>query len=440
MGGEAGIAEVQGEGRPRHVRDHDVEGRAVHPGHPHARVEARRQAGHREGDEVRVVGQGAGPDRLVVSLAVGSAFVAQPQAPDRIGLVGGQPHQHGRDLIAHGSPLVLLADRDRRHRHQRLRREIALALEVTPQRPPAQGQHHVVDGDPGNRRLDPLDPVEGHESASPHAMRSDRHVEPGAGSPEGHGRELGALQSPEGPGLDDRFAGAAEQVGELQGLQDIAARLRQQLPIGRRELRLPRLRWRGRRRIGLEGQEGAQDLRPRAPVDAGVMHLGDDREGAGAKAEDVVEALDEGHLPQRPRAVEGLGEHVGGELRQLPPASGPRQRHVVQVEVEVEIGVFDPAGAPEVEGNGDEPLPEGPRHVEPRCHDLAVSLQIEGAAADPGLEEEHSTDVHGGVARLEVEERRVEARQLLHRPAGPWLGILARMTRCDRALAGPSSV
>ncbi len=72
--------------------------------------------------------------------------------------MGSQLHEHGGHLVAQVSVATVGANGDGRHRNQRGFREFALRFQVTPQRPPDDGQHDIVDFgalDSGFDRFDP---------------------------------------------------------------------------------------------------------------------------------------------------------------------------------------------------------------------------------------------------------------------------------------------
>ena len=106
--------------------------------------------------------------------------------------------------------------------------------------------------------------------------------------------------------------------------------------------------------------EGAGDLQQRDAVDRRVVDLRHDREAAGGQPDDVVEALDDVHLPQRPAPVERprvQPRHLDAEL---PPIARAGQGDVPHVVLEVEVRILDPVRVIEPQRHLHEALPERP--------------------------------------------------------------------------------
>ena len=136
------------------------------------------------------------------------------------------------------------------------------------------------------------------------------------------------------------------QAGELAAevgrhLQPVAERLPGEVDLGR-----PRLGRGGgqllvgqRRRLGgvaLHVEELHRDLQAVLPVGHRVVHLLD--EGTPA----ALDAVDDVELPQRPGAVERIGEHRRGEVEQLAQRARRGQGDVADVVVEVDVVGVDP--------------------------------------------------------------------------------------------------
>ena len=134
-------------------------------------------------------------------------------------------------------------------------------------------------------------------------------------------------------------------------------------------------------------------------VDEAVVRLGDDREAV------LADALDEPELPQRLRAVEPLGEDAAGERPQLVLARRWRERRVADVVVGVEVRVVDPDRPRLAQRRERELLPVAGDEAQPAL-DLSDELTVGGRLA---LEDEARAHVHVRAARLEGEERGVEA-------------------------------
>jgi hypothetical protein len=155
------------------------------------------------------------------------------------------------------------------------------------------------------------------------------------------------------------------------------------------------------RDFGRDGREVEHDLRDvdaRDPVDHRVVGLRDQREPA------VREALDHPHLPQRPGAVELLGEDPAGEAQELLVGARPRQGRVADVVLEVEHRVVDPQGPAAARGRDLELLAVA-RH-EVQAHPQRVEELVERRRR--AFEAGQRADVHVRVGALLVQERRVD--------------------------------
>ena len=106
---------------------------------------------------------------------------------------------------------------------------------------------------------------------------------------------------------------------------------------------------------------------------------------------DVVEALDDVHLPQRPAPVERSRVQPRHLDAELPPVARLRQRDVAHVVLEVEVGVLDPVRVVEPERHLHQPLAERARHVQaaadvledPLERDLAARARSTGRRSTP---------------------------------------------------------
>ena len=102
-------------------------------------------------------------------------------------------------------------------------------------------------------------------------------------------------------------------------------------------------------------------------------------------AVDVVQALDDVHLPQRPVEVERAGDQPGDLDAQLPPVAGLGQGDVADVELEVEVRVLDPVRMVEVERHADQPLTEHPGLVQALldvCWRIPLNVTLPPGAVD----------------------------------------------------------
>ena len=110
--------------------------------------------------------------------------------------------------------------------------------------------------------------------------------------------------------------------------------------------------------------------RERDAVGDAVMHPDEDR-GAGAEAVDQID------LPERTRAVEGLRQPVRHELLERRLVARRRQRHVVEVQVEVEVGVLPVRAGQTLDG----PLAEAVEAVDdPLAEHITAALQSIGSS------------------------------------------------------------
>jgi hypothetical protein len=186
-----------------------------------------------------------------------------------------------------------------------------------------------------------------------------------------------------------------------------------------RALTAPVAAWPSKRRLpivcrdhnpGLRGrvQDGANDLRAGNAVDGGMVHLGNQREGALGQAGNSVEALDEIEFPERPRAIQPAGKQVGGHCHQLCPAPGGDQPAPGQVQVEVEIGIIHPARMRQAERHLHQPLPEDTRAIQARRNVRPERLEAETCGRVRSVQHVHAAHMHGAVFRFEVDERRVQ--------------------------------
>ena len=87
-------------------------------------------------------------------------------------------------------------------------------------------------------------------------------------------------------------------------------------------------------------------------VDRGVVDLREDAEPT------VRQALDDIGLPERPAPIEGALDDPCDDLGDLVVTPGRWHAAVADMEVEVEVGILDPVGQVESEGNLDEPATE----------------------------------------------------------------------------------
>ena len=160
--------------------------------------------------------------------------------------------------------------------------------------------------------------------------------------------------------------------------------------------------------LGLDIEHGDGHLVARHAVDRRVVGLREHRDVA------VLEAFDDPRLPQRLPPVERPGDDLLGQGRELAHASRLGHRDVVEMEVEVEVRVFDPDRVVHSERHFDEPPAERRREVQPRRVHVAHLVERPLHRCRRGIEDHEPRDVHVRRRCLEVEEAGVEAGQSLH--------------------------
>jgi len=84
-------------------------------------------------------------------------------------------------------------------------------------------------------------------------------------------------------------------------------------------------------------------------VHGGVVQLGEDRIRAFGYTVEVVETLDDIHLPWRPIQVQRARIQARDGDAQLAPVRRVRQAQVTYVELQVEVFVFDPVRVVQVQ-------------------------------------------------------------------------------------------
>ena len=132
--------------------------------------------------------------------------------------------------------------------------------------------------------------------------------------------------------------------------------------------------------------------------------------------ETSLEALDDVDFPQRPGAVEGLAEHVGGVARQLGRVAGRWQGTPVQVMVDVEVGILDPPGVVEAPRYRYEPPAKRRQEVQALQDDPAQSLVGRGRPRRGGRRIDDGDRAHLEQVgrRFQRKEHRVNATEPLH--------------------------
>ena len=211
-----------------------------------------------------------------------------------------------------------------------------------------------------------------------------------------------------GDDVGHRLGGAADQAGGIaQPLGLGQRRVRQQLQVAGHVLDRDRLHV-DLAAGGVEVEQGGHQLRAAGAVDRGVVDLGDETEAV------VLEALDHPRLPQGTGAVDRRRGDLPGQSGQLTAPAGRRAHHAVHVGVEVEVGVLDPHGVVEVEGDLDQAPPERGDQGDPLADRLLDRLEAVAAGHRRGVVDAGHGHVHVPGRRLQVQERGVHSRQSFH--------------------------
>ncbi len=121
------------------------------------------------------------------------------------------------------------------------------------------------------------------------------------------------------------------------------------------------------------------------------------------------ETLDHVHLPERPGAVEVASGDSHRQLGQLALVARGRHRDMAEMEVEIEVRIFDPIGVVQTEGHLDEPTTKRRHQVESRLDELANLLISDRVRCRVRVEHRQGRHVPVGGRRLQSEERAVEA-------------------------------
>ena len=88
---------------------------------------------------------------------------------------------------------------------------------------------------------------------------------------------------------------------------------------------------------------------PAAPSMVAWCEFGQDGEAV------LAQPLDHVDLPQRVATIQGPADEAGDQLDQLVVRTGRGERRLAEVELEVEVGVFDTEGMVEPQGHLDQP-------------------------------------------------------------------------------------
>ena len=206
-----------------------------------------------------------------------------------------------------------------------------------------------------------------------------------------------------------------------------------------------RLRATGQRDVGVQvGRLDHEQVRAGGAVDGAVVDHREDREPVGTALLRRREALDDVRDPQRVLAVHRGGDQPGDQLVQLVVRARRRDGAVPDVEVEVEVGVGDPVRVVEPERHLHQPASQRLELVD-AVGELPAPGRVGLEVGVRSLEDQQLADVQELVVVLQVQERRVQTRELLHggdllvdtRPGGrPVCGRTA--TTANPTVPGPS--
>jgi hypothetical protein len=132
----------------------------------------------------------------------------------------------------------------------------------------------------------------------------------------------------------------------------------------------------------------------------------------------VGQALEDVGLPEWAAPVEGAPDDPGDDLGDLVVTPGRWHAAVADMEVEVEVGILDPVRMVEAERHLAKTAPQRLEQVEPAL-DLGPPGRervVVGVVLGLGVDRE-AGDVAELPSRLHVQERGVEAGELLHDPS-----------------------
>ena len=284
--------------------------------------------------------------------------------------VGGQRHQHDRDLVV-GRVLALRTGRDRYAGDERVLGQLAPIIEIGPKGAGHDGQHHVVHLD-AVMVLDRLHVLHRQRAEAQTALRADTAVEGGVRYRHGH-------DPPTGAGLGDHGDAPLHRTGRVLHRSQGRHQRRdggagEELQIGRRgpgslDLLVGRHGW----WFGIRGevqQRGGQTGSGHA-IEEAVVVLHQDRHPV------VGKAFDEPVLPQRIAAVDLSAEDPAAERGEFLHAPGGRQGRVMEMPIDVEVLVVDPHRPIEAEGHLVELPHELRRQRQPSGQHLAHGQVVE---------------------------------------------------------------
>ncbi len=99
------------------------------------------------------------------------------------------------------------------------------------------------------------------------------------------------------------------------------------------------------------------------PIHGAVVNLQQYGEAIGRVALDIIEPLDDVHLPQGLVPAQGLGMNARGQNTQLAPVTGLGQGNMPYMVFHVEVRILHPVGAAQAVGNKGQFAAENGRQV-----------------------------------------------------------------------------
>ena len=181
----------------------------------------------------------------------------------------------------------------------------------------------------------------------------------------------------------------------------------QQVDVARQRLGFPRRAGGRCRRVGVGVGEDVEHQLSGGAVDGGVVVFGQQRPAT------AVQAVDDVDLPQRPGAVHRPADDPADLLGELVDHAGPGQMDFADVEVEVEVGVGHPVRMVESERHLDETAAQRLELADQRGV-LGVNRRVRVVVRAGPFEDHQARDMPERRRRLHVEERGVQAGELLH--------------------------
>ena len=121
----------------------------------------------------------------------------------------------------------------------------------------------------------------------------------------------------------------------------------------------------------------------------------------------VGQPVNQGHVPQRVEPVQVPAGQFRADGVELDHAALSGQRPLMEVPVDVEVGVGDPERPALEEGSGDHPLTQSRVVPQVALHGLANVVSSSGRPSRGGVEDDHLQGVHRRRRLLGVEQVRL---------------------------------